>query len=242
MTCSPWCPLAARPRCSVSLERSSRAPARCATGLATSAERVLPPRPAGLLPGLVVGDTTSMDPALDEDFERAGLSHLTAVSGANVAIILTAVLWPLRRRAVDRRLQAVVAVVVLIAFVILAGPSPSVVRAATMGAVTLLALAAGRPRAALPALGAAVCVLLLLDPGLARDAGIRPVGGRHRGDRPARARLVAAAAGPRVLAGPGRCPRGERRCGPGHGTARRRPRRERSAWSPCRPICWPRPR
>jgi competence protein ComEC len=37
--------------------------------------------------------------------------------------------------------------------------------------VTLLALAAGRPRAAVPALGAAVCVLLLLDPGLARDPG-----------------------------------------------------------------------
>jgi competence protein ComEC len=140
-------------------------------GLASSSARVLPPRPAGLLPGLVVGDTGAMDPALDQDFERAGLSHLTAVSGANVAIILTAVLWPLRRRAVDRRMQAAVAGVVLSGFVVLAGPSPSVVRAATMGAVTLLALAGGRPRAALPALGAAVCGLLLLDPGLARDAG-----------------------------------------------------------------------
>jgi competence protein ComEC len=140
-------------------------------GLATSAARALPPRPAGLLPGLVVGDTAAMDPALDADFERAGLAHLTAVSGANVAIILTAVLWPLRRRAVDRRVQAVGAALVLVAFVIVAGPSPSVVRAATMGAVTILALAAGRPRAALPALGAAVCGLLLLDPRLARDAG-----------------------------------------------------------------------
>lgn len=140
-------------------------------GLAGAADEVLPPRPAGLLPGLVVGDTRGMDPALDEDFERAGLAHLTAVSGANVAIVLTAVLWPLRRRAVGRRVQAVVAVVALIAFVVLAGPSPSVVRAAAMGAVTILALAAGRPRAALPALGAAVCGLLLLDPGLARDAG-----------------------------------------------------------------------
>ena len=140
-------------------------------GLAASAGRVLAAEPAGLLPGLVVGDTRAMDPVLDEDFERAGLAHLTAVSGANVAIILTAVLWPLRRRAADRRVQAVVAAVLLAGFVVLAGPSPSVVRAAAMGAVTLLALAAGRPRAALPALGAAVCTLLLLDPGLARDAG-----------------------------------------------------------------------
>jgi competence protein ComEC len=88
-----------------------------------------------------------------------------------VAIVLTGVLWPLRRRAVDRRIQALVAGVVLVGFVVLARPSPSVVRAAAMGAVTLLALASGRPRAAVPALSAAVCVLLLHDPGLARDPG-----------------------------------------------------------------------
>jgi competence protein ComEC len=140
-------------------------------GLAASAERVLDSRPAGLLPGLAVGDTRGMDPVLVDEFRRAGLSHLTAVSGANVAILLTAVLWPLRRRAVDRRVQAVVAGLALLAFVVLARPSPSVVRAAAMGAVTLLALASGRPRAALPALGGAVTVLLLADPGLARDAG-----------------------------------------------------------------------
>jgi competence protein ComEC len=139
--------------------------------LASSAQRVLDERPAGLLPGLVVGDTTAMDPVLEEDFRRAGLAHLTAVSGANVAIVLAGVLRPLRRRAVDRRVQAVLAGLALVGFVVLARPSPSVVRAAAMGAVTLLALASGRPRAAVPALGAAVCVLLLLDPGLARDAG-----------------------------------------------------------------------
>jgi competence protein ComEC len=139
--------------------------------LASSAARVLEPRAAGLLPGLVVGDTRDMDPVLEEDFRRSGLAHLTAVSGANVAIVLTAVLWPLRRWAVDRRVQAVVAGILLVGFVVLARPSPSVVRAAAMGAVTLLALAAGRPRAALPALGAAVCGLLLGDPGLARDPG-----------------------------------------------------------------------
>jgi competence protein ComEC len=140
-------------------------------GLAAASTRVLGPRPAGLLPGLVVGDTRAMDPVLASDFKQAGLTHLTAVSGANVAIVVTGVLWPLRRRAVDRRVQAMVAGLALAGFVVLAGPSPSVVRAAAMGAVTLVALASGRPRAAIPALGAAVCVLLLHDPGLARDAG-----------------------------------------------------------------------
>jgi competence protein ComEC len=140
-------------------------------GLAGAAGRVLDQPAAGLLPGLVVGDTSRMDPVLDDEFRQAGLAHLTAVSGANVAIILAGVLWPLRRRAVDRRVQAVVAGLVLVGFVILARPSPSVVRAAAMGAVTLVALASGRARAAVPALAAAVVVLLLLDPGLARDPG-----------------------------------------------------------------------
>ena len=140
-------------------------------GLAASAVRMLGGRAAGLLPGLVVGDTRALDPVLAGEFKRAGLTHLTAVSGANVAIVLTGVLWPLRRRTVDRRVQVVVAGPVLTGFVVLAGPSPSVVRAAAMGAVTLVALAAGRSRAAVPALAAAVCVLLLSDPGLARDAG-----------------------------------------------------------------------
>ena len=148
-----------------------RAAGSLRNGLAASAARTLDRRAAGLLPGLVVGDTRAMDPVLEADFRRAGLTHLTAVSGANVAIVLMGVLWPLRRRVVDRRVQAVVAGLVLVGFVVLARPSPSVVRAAAMGAVTLLALASGRPRAAVPALSAAVCLLVLHDPGLARDPG-----------------------------------------------------------------------
>jgi competence protein ComEC len=141
------------------------------SGLAGSAHRTLDERAAGLLPGLVVGDTSGMDPVLVEQFRRAGLSHLTAVSGANVAIVVAGVLWPLRRRALDRRAQAGVAGLALLGFVVLAGPSASVLRAAAMGAVALIALATGRSRAAVPALAATVCVLLLVDPGLARDAG-----------------------------------------------------------------------
>src|SRR3954452_5250886 len=140
-------------------------------GLARSAARTLPDRPAGLLPGLVVGDTTAMDPTLTAAFRRAGLSHLTAVSGANVAIIVALVLWPLRARGTDRRVQAAVAALAIVGFVVLARPGASVLRAATMGGVALLALASGRARAAVPALAAAVVLLLLVRPALATDAG-----------------------------------------------------------------------
>jgi competence protein ComEC len=140
-------------------------------GLADAADRALDPRPAGLLPGLVVGDTSAMDPELSTEFRRAGLAHLTAVSGANVAIAIALVLWPLRRRGVDRRVQAAVGLLALAGFVVLARPGASVLRAATMGLVVLLALASGRSRAGVPALAAAVVVLLLVEPALARDAG-----------------------------------------------------------------------
>lgn len=140
-------------------------------GLGAAARRVLPADEAGLLPGLVVGDTTAMQPEVTSDFRRAGLGHLTAVSGANVAIVLALLLWPLRRRAVDRRWQAALGVGGLAGFVVLAGPDPSVVRATAMGAVTLLALASGRTRVAVPALASSVCVLVLVDPSLAADGG-----------------------------------------------------------------------
>jgi competence protein ComEC len=140
-------------------------------GLARSAARTLPDRPAGLLPGLVVGDTSAMDPTLTAEFRRAGLSHLTAVSGANVAIVVALVLWPLRARGTDRRAQAAVAALAIVGFVVLARPGASVLRAAVMGGVAVLALASGRSRAAVPALAAAVVLLLLAEPPLATDAG-----------------------------------------------------------------------
>jgi competence protein ComEC len=72
---------------------------------------------------------------------------------------------------VARRTQALVAGAALAGFVVLATPSPSVLRAAVMGAITLLALATGRQRAAVPALATSIAVLVLADPGMARDAG-----------------------------------------------------------------------
>ncbi|MFK3984014.1 ComEC/Rec2 family competence protein [Micromonospora sp. NPDC050397] len=127
--------------------------------------------PGGLLPGLVVGDTSRLLPAVEEDFRTTGMTHLNAVSGANVAIVVGLVLLCCRWSRAGPWLTAIVCAVALVGFVILARPSPSVVRAATMGAVGLLALAVGRPRAALPALGAAITVLVVVDPELAGDAG-----------------------------------------------------------------------
>ena len=133
---------------------------------------VLPAEPRGLLPGLVDGDISRMPVPLVDDFRTAGLTHLTAVSGANVAIVLAVVLGLARRLRVPARAAPLVGAVGLVAFVVLARPSPSVVRAAAMGGVVVIAMVRGRRGASLAALGAAVLVLLLVSPGLARSPGL----------------------------------------------------------------------
>lgn len=147
---------------------------RAAEGLRAGLRRAcapLPPEPGGLLPGLVIGDTSRLDPALAADFRATGMTHLYAVSGSNTAIVIGSVLFALRRGGVGARSNAACCAVALAGFVILARPSPSVLRAATMGALALIGLAAGRPRAAVPALATAVVALVIMDPALAADPG-----------------------------------------------------------------------
>jgi competence protein ComEC len=147
---------------------------RAAGTLRAGLQRACAPLPddvGGLLPGLVVGDTSRLDPGLEEDFRTTGMTHLNAVSGANVAIVLGVVLFAVRWARAGPVITAVVCAVALVGFVILARPSPSVVRAAAMGAIGLLGLAVSRPRAAMPALAAGVITLILLDPELSADAG-----------------------------------------------------------------------
>ncbi len=135
------------------------------------ATRGLDPEAAGLLPGLVLGDESGVDEDLRDDFRAAGLSHLTAVSGANFAIVCGAALLIVRSIGVPPRAAAVVGLVVIVGFVMLVRPTPSVLRAALMGAVGVLALFASRRSQSMPALGAAVIGGLLWWPELALQPG-----------------------------------------------------------------------
>ncbi|MGV9746570.1 ComEC/Rec2 family competence protein [Rhodococcus zopfii] len=139
--------------------------------LVSAAHAVLSPDAAGLLPGLIVGDTSNLPDDVREEFRVAGLTHLTAVSGANVSIVLGAVLLLVRALGIGPRTGTVLAVLALVAFVVVVRPSPSVLRAAAMGSVALLALVVGRRRQAMPALAASIGVLLIAAPHLAADAG-----------------------------------------------------------------------
>lgn len=135
--------------------------------LRDGAARALGPQAAGLLPGLVLGDTSMLDDDVRDDFRAAGLTHLTAVSGANIALVCGAGILLVQLLGGSPRVTVVVGVVLLGVFVLLVRPSPSVVRAAMMGTVGLLALATARRAQAMPALGAAVLVGVLVWPELA---------------------------------------------------------------------------
>jgi ComEC/Rec2-related protein len=132
--------------------------------------RSLHPARAALLRGLVVGDTERLDPALLEAFRTAGLSHLLAVSGSNVAIVVGAVALALRPAGLIARIAAGAGALGL--YLLVVGPEPSVLRATLMGAIALAALVAGTRTDPLAALGVAVLVLIALRPGLVYSVGL----------------------------------------------------------------------
>lgn len=140
-------------------------------GLRRAATEVLPEDSAALLPALAIGDTSLMSATLRDEFRAAGLTHLSAVSGANVVILVGAVFGLLTLLRAGPRTRVAVALIALVGFVILARPSPSVLRAAVMGGVGLFAVLAGRRRPVVPALAASAIVLLLVDPALGTDPG-----------------------------------------------------------------------
>jgi competence protein ComEC len=149
--------------------RIHRAAQQVRAGFADAARRSLPADQAAMLPALVLGDTSGVPNQTTADFRAAGLTHLTAVSGANVTIVCGAVL--LTAGLIGPRAAVGLAAVALLAFVVLVQPSASVLRAAAMGAITLLAVLSHRRRQAIPALSASVLLLLTAAPELAVDIG-----------------------------------------------------------------------
>ena len=192
------------------------------------------------------------------DFRTCGLTHLAAVSGTNLTLVVGFLLLVARWVGVRARGLVVVGALGVVGFVVLARPEPSVLRAAAMGSVALVGLGSRGRDHGIRALGVAVLVLLLLDPWLASSVGFALSALATAGilflatALPGRARDLAAAVGGRgagravrrpagVHAGGGRALRpGQPRRGPGQprGRAGRRAgHRPRAARRGARPAC-----
>jgi competence protein ComEC len=131
--------------------------------------RHLAPTERALMAGFLLGDTRELPRDVEEQFRASGLTHLLAVSGANVAFVL-ALVRPLLRR-LPLRAQLVAGLAVLVVFGTMTRWEPSVLRACAMAACSMTALYLGRPTAGIRVLALAVVVLVLADPFLVHSIG-----------------------------------------------------------------------
>lgn len=144
-----------------------------------------------LVMGLTIGDTSGLGVSTIEDFRRSGLSHLVAVSGSNLAIVLGAV--AVMMQALGHRLRIAGAGLAIAVFILVVGPQPSVLRAAGMGAVGLAAVGWGRRSEPLLSLALGMFVVIAWRPALIYSVGLQlsaaATGGIVLWTRPVSARL-----------------------------------------------------
>lgn len=97
----------------------------------------IPANASSILAGMLIGYTADMPEEMEEDFRRAGLSHVMAVSGANILFLLTPLLWLLKKAGFNPRWSSALAFPSMLFYVFATGMEASVVRAAIMAGVTL---------------------------------------------------------------------------------------------------------
>lgn len=154
--------------------RAGEAPSRVANGLRrtlVSGASSMSDRQQALYTGLVIGDDRSQRADLADDFLGAGLTHLLAVSGQNVAFALAMAGPVLRRLRLWPRLMLTLGVIGL--FGVMTRFEPSVLRASAMAALAALVVTAGHPTPRVRVIALAVVALLVVDPLLVRSVGFR---------------------------------------------------------------------
>jgi competence protein ComEC len=131
----------------------------------------LAPEPAALLRGMVLGGDAALPERTVDQFRAAGLSHILAVSGQNVLLIVILVVGILTACGAPRGVRLAVPAMVIVLYALLCGAQASVVRAAAMGLAALVALAASRPASRIYALILAAIVVLAFNPRACADVG-----------------------------------------------------------------------
>ncbi len=131
----------------------------------------LRPGEAALARGMVLGEDERLAEAVRDDFRRSGLAHLLAASGQNVMLLAALALPLLAALGFGLRARLAGALLLVAAYVPLAGAGPSIQRAGVMGAAGLLAALAGRPSSRAYALLLAAAATLALNPRAAGDPG-----------------------------------------------------------------------
>ena len=127
----------------------------------------------GLLVGFLIGDISDVSSIVNEEMRRAGLSHLVAVSGSNVALFLVGLVIVTAPLAIMPAARLVVVLNGLLVFGALTRWEPSVLRAAAMAALVALGRYVGIPLEPVTALAVVAGASVLLEPGLATSVGFQ---------------------------------------------------------------------
>lgn len=114
----------------------------------------------GFLLGILLGERDTLSDSWQSAFQRTGTTHVLALSGYNISILIAVMVATLGRRAAALGL----AIALIMSFVLLVGPSASVVRAAAMGSFILVATVLGRPQAAVLGCVVTAAAMLLVNP------------------------------------------------------------------------------
>jgi competence protein ComEC len=125
----------------------------------------------GVLKAVLIGDKTQIPTKIKENFKTAGLSHYTAISGLHTGIIASAVFLLLKR--LNKRIGAVLTSLFVFFYMALVGFSFSVTRAGIMSIITFVGIAFFLRSDTLTSLGAAVTLILLVNPYSAADIGFQ---------------------------------------------------------------------
>ncbi len=140
--------------------------------LSSAINAVLVPPESGLALGLLLGEKQALGKDLLALFRNAGLIHIVVLSGYNISILIVALLWCLSLCSL--RVRSIVGALAIGLFVMMVGPSATVLRAAFMAGLVLLSHMTGRTYAILRALLISGVVILLLNPYLlAYDPGFQ---------------------------------------------------------------------
>lgn len=130
---------------------------------------VVPEPHASFLSGLLFGGSSSLSNGLREDFSRTGTSHILAASGFNVSIFSMLLLRWLLESPLGRRRGLIATALLLLAYVLMAGATPSVLRAGLMAGTLVVANGVRRRAHTLNVVLLALSVMLLANPRLLLD-------------------------------------------------------------------------
>ncbi len=125
----------------------------------------LPPQSAGLIEGLTLGARSDFSNTFKDAMAGSGTTHLVALSGYNIAILILA-FDAIGKRFFGRRTRSVLALLGIGLFVSMVGAEASVVRAALMGGLTLIAFLAGRSYDFLRAASLVALGMTCINPGI----------------------------------------------------------------------------